>query len=266
MGKLYIIEGMPCSGKSTTAKYISDQLKKTGKNVVFVDEGTGNHPADYEFHSFISMDVFDKLDDNLKSKIQTKAEVYPDGYIIPLSGFEGQEFDTLLQYKIYDFLPWETEMPIMLNKWQEFVNKALADNNVYVFNCVFLQNPMCETMMRFGFDIEQSLEYISKINKIIKPLDPTVIYLKSDNIAERVKETATERDGWLESVIDYHVNGAYGKSIKAEGFDGYIACLLERQKRELKILKQLTVKDVIINNAHNNWSKAYKQIDDFNEL
>ena len=67
---------------------------------------------------------------------------------------------------------------------------------------------------------------ISKIVAKNKPLDPTVIYLKSDNIAERVKETATERDGWLESVIDYHVNGAYGKSIKAEGFDGFVGATL----------------------------------------
>lgn len=45
MTKLYIIEGLPCSGKSTTAQFVCDTLKEKGKDVVLVDEGTGNHDA-----------------------------------------------------------------------------------------------------------------------------------------------------------------------------------------------------------------------------
>ena len=51
--RLYIIEGLPCSGKSTTSAFIAEILKEK-YNVCYVDEGSGNHPADYEFHSFIS--------------------------------------------------------------------------------------------------------------------------------------------------------------------------------------------------------------------
>lgn len=46
--KLYIVEGLPCSGKSTAAAYIS-QL--TGGKLF--DEGSADHPADYEFSAFI---------------------------------------------------------------------------------------------------------------------------------------------------------------------------------------------------------------------
>lgn len=48
MNRLIIVEGLPCSGKSTTSKYIADRI-----GALFYDEGSGNHPADYEFHSFI---------------------------------------------------------------------------------------------------------------------------------------------------------------------------------------------------------------------
>ena len=48
MTRLYIVEGLPCSGKSTTSKHIADLLEKSGKKECFFDEGSRDHPADYE--------------------------------------------------------------------------------------------------------------------------------------------------------------------------------------------------------------------------
>ncbi|MBP3886988.1 MAG: thymidylate kinase, partial [Cellulosilyticum sp.] len=56
--RLFLIEGLPCSGKSTTSKYIAKLLKKQQNNVVWIDEGTGNHPADYEFQSYITEEIY----------------------------------------------------------------------------------------------------------------------------------------------------------------------------------------------------------------
>ena len=50
---------------------------------------------------------------------------------------------------------WETEKPVMLGKWREFAKNKRSDES-YVFNCVLLQNPMCETMIRFNLNWEQS--------------------------------------------------------------------------------------------------------------
>ena len=242
MHRLYLIEGLPCSGKSTTAGYVASLLKEP---VCFVDEGTGNHPADYEFHALAPAGL-----------------VGEESRIVPLSEYSGEMFDRLLQYKIYDFLPWETEAPVMLRKWRSFTESADNDT-VYVFNCVLLQNPMCETMMRFGFPLSTSKEYIDKIADIIKPLSPVVIYLKNSDIRTSVEKASKERDGWLDAVIDYHINGAFGRSIKAQGFDGYIRCLEERQKRELEILSQLDVDSIVIDNAQTDWDKTYRLIKEY---
>ena len=117
--RLFLIEGLPCSGKSTTSAFTADLLGQYGK-VCFVDEGTGDHPADYEFHALA-----------------------PAGFlgdarcVVPLSQFSGEQLEQLLACKIHDALPWETEMPLMLEKWQRFVEHAQTDTT-YVFNCVFL--------------------------------------------------------------------------------------------------------------------------------
>lgn len=257
--KLYIIEGLPCSGKSTASAFVAELLKD-GHNVCYIDEGTGNHPADYEFHAFIADIELSDFTAEEQDAIRSCSELMQDGYIVPLARFEGELFERLLPHKIYDFLSWETEMPVMLAKWQNFCKQAVKTVTVHVFNCVLLQNPMCETMMRFGFTVEQSQAYISEIAKSIQPLHPVVIYLKNDDIAASVERAAQEREGWLDAVIDYHVNGAYGKSIGAEGFDGYIRCLEERQRRELEILSHIPVTSHVIENPQRDWTAAYETI------
>ncbi len=242
--KLYIVEGLPCSGKSSTAAWIAERLSEHGQ-VCLVDEGTLAHPADYEFHA-----------------LAPAGFISEESCIVPLSGLSQEMFQKLLPYKIYDFLPWEVEMPLMLEKWRDFVNRA-QENVTYVFNCVLLQNPMCETMMRFGFPEEASRAYIAQIAEIIAPLSPSVVYLKNTDIASSVRRCALERPNWLDGVIDYHVNGAYGKSIGAEGFDGYITCLRERQARELRILDALGISHLVLDDPQKDWSRAYARIEEF---
>ena len=256
--RLYIIEGLPCSGKSTFSKYIADILSENHK-VSYTDEGSGDHPADYEFHSFLKENELSSFSADEQKKIKSCSEKISDGYIIPLADLSGEIFDRLIQHKIYDFLPWETEKQHMLRKWKCFRDSADKET-IYVFNCVLLQNPMCETMMRFGFSADISFGYISEITDIIKPMKPYVIYLKNTDISSSVKKAAAERNGWLDAVTDYHVNGEYGKSIAASGFEGYISCLEERQRRELDILSRLGIEYTVIDEPQRDYAAACEKI------
>ena len=239
--RLILVEGPPCSGKSTVSAFVAKALARRAK-VRFVDEGTGDHPADYEFHALAPAGLLG-----------------PEARIVSLADYSGAQFEQLLQFKIYDFLPWETERPLMLDKWRQFVREAEPET-VYVFNCVFLQNPMCETMLRFDFPEEVSRDYIAAIAGIIRPLDPAVVYLKNDDLAASVRRAAAERPGWLEAVIDYHASGAYGRRVGAAGFEGYIRCLEERQTRETRILAGLGFEHYIADNPQRDWAAAEADI------
>ena len=192
---LIIVEGLPGSGKSTTAGMIGTILRDHGENVCCVDEGTANHPADFAD---------------------------------------------------YDFPDFSTERTMILGKWKSFVNTASRDT-VYVFNCVFLQNPMCETMMRFGMDEDASQRYIYEIAEIIKPLSPVVFYIDTPDAKSMVDRVLDERgDGWLNAVIEYHVAQGYGKAHELSGYDGYIKCLEERRRRELRILQSIDINSFLL--------------------
>ncbi len=192
---LIIVEGLPGSGKSTTAAIIAEELRKKGEKVICVDEGADPHPADFAD---------------------------------------------------YDFPDFETERRRILEKWQSFVNKACTDT-IYVFNCIFLQNPMCETMMRFGMDEKASRHYISEIADIIRPLNPVIIYIDRPNVKQTIDRVLEERgNDWLNAVIDYHTTQGYGKEKGLFGYDGYIQCLEERKSREKRILSALDIDAYII--------------------
>lgn len=132
MGKLYIVEGLPCSGKSTTSAFIAEILAENNQ-VFYIDEGSGNHPADYEFHAFVSEPVIMQFEPEKQALIRNHSLYSCNGYIVPLSEFEGVLFEWLLKYKIYDALPWKVEMPVMLDKWRRFAETADKDT-IYVFN------------------------------------------------------------------------------------------------------------------------------------
>ena len=77
-----------------------------------------------------------------------------------------------------------------------------------------------------------------------------------------MKKAVSERgDDWLNMVIDYHCNGAYGKSEKLSGFDGYISALEERQRRELEILSGADIDYIVLDDPQKNWEAAYRELD-----
>ena len=247
------LEGFPCSGKSTTARYIAEQ---TGG--AFFDEDCADHPADYTFHAFIP-DGSEGFTAEETALLRENGAPQPGGIVVPLSRLSGELFNKALKFKIYDFLDWQTERPVMLRKWQEFAERA--GDGVNVFNCVLLQNPMCETMMRFGMPQEQSFEFIRDICSAIAPLEPVVIYLKSSDPAALVRSALPERgNDWLNAVVDYHCSGEYGRSRGLSGFEGYIAALEERQRRELEMLPQLPVKSFLLDDPQRDWNAAYSKI------
>lgn len=261
--RLIIVEGIPGSGKSTASKYAADITAKAGKKASWTDEGTGDHPADYEFHSFIKQDKLTMFSEEEQAPIRSCCVQKKNGVVIPLNKVSGELFEKLLSFKIYDGLDWETEKPIMLEKWSEFAEQA-QDDTVYIFNCCLIQNPMCETMMRFGYSEEISKEHIQDILNRTAELHPAVIYLKQNNVRSVIDNIFNERpENWQNDVINYHVNGAYGREKGLKGKDGYISCLEERQHRELRILESLNCSKLIVEDPHNDWNSAYTAISEF---
>lgn len=244
------------------ALLLSDSLAESRHKVSLFNENDNNHPADYTFHAFMKEDQIKALKLEEQRQIYSEGTKTLSGYVIPLMKVSVNLFSKVLPYKIYNMLDWETERSVLLEHWISFSKKARNEYTANVIYGNFLQNPLCETMMRFDFPYPVIRDYISDIYNIISSLKPVIIYLKCTDIKSRIEKKSIDRkQGWLKGAIEYHTTQGYGKRHGLTGFDGFIACLEERQRIELRILDELKVDKVILSDPFDNWEAAYEKID-----
>ncbi|MTI67767.1 MAG: hypothetical protein FH753_14370 [Firmicutes bacterium] len=258
--RLILIEGLPSSGKTTTTKMTHKVLNNLDiANKVFY-EGDLDHPADYDGVSFFSeVEFYDLLSKYKKERklIKKIAIKRQEGYYIEYKKrikryndkFSDDLINSFLKHDVYE-LPLDRHIDILLKSWQRFRYNALNEENVYIFDCAFIQNPVTVTMLRDNAEKKVINEYIKKLENIIKPLNPILIYLNQDNIRYSFKKVIKERPKeWLEFFINYTLNQGYGKDNNLKGLDGTLKVLEERKKLEHELLDALDIEKTIINNS-----------------
>ncbi|KFI64246.1 hypothetical protein BCUN_2111 [Bifidobacterium cuniculi] len=106
-------------------------------------------------------------------------------------------------------------------------------------------------------DEEQSRDYIARIADIIEPMEPLVVYLDNPDVRTTVDRVLDERgNDWLEAVTAYHVRQGYGLEHGLQGYDGYIACLEERKRRERHILQSLPLASLTLSRDLAAWTSS----------
>lgn len=73
--RLIIVEGLPCTGKSSLSQFIAETLSNKEYKVSHYDEGMVGHPADYEFHAFMTEDDFMGLANEEIAEIKERVSV-----------------------------------------------------------------------------------------------------------------------------------------------------------------------------------------------
>lgn len=259
--KLISVEGIPGSGKSETARFITDFLVDNSRHAAFFEENDMNHPAEYTFHALMKDSQIKTLTLEEQRQLYDEGTKALSGLIIPLTKISVSLFGKVVPYKIYDNLEWETENPVILERWQGFSKKAAMRNKVYVFNSGVLQNPISEMMLRFDFAYSYMRDYLFNVYRTIAAMNPVVIYIKCTDIKACVEEEARHRNSdWLNGMIEHHTAQGYGKRNNFKDFDGYIDCLEARQRIEIKLLNDLPFEKLILTDPFNNWSDTRSRI------
>lgn len=158
--KLIIVEGLPGFGKSTTAKLINEILSQNKIEVELFLEGNLNHPADYDGVSCFNKFEFDRLVSNsgdFKEVLLKRVLKKGSNYLLPYRKIKnefGDQFSDELcndisRNDIYE-LPFDKNVELIADKWNDFAEIALEDNKVYIFECCFIQNPLTIGMIKYG--------------------------------------------------------------------------------------------------------------------
>ncbi|WP_179884918.1 hypothetical protein [Bacillus sp. AFS015802] len=263
---LIIVEGIPGSGKSTTAKFIKQHLEREGIEVKLFQEGDSRHPADYESTACLNEEQFkgilEKFPEHRKT-IQECAKKKGNQYFIPYRDFfetDSSLVESLASYDVYE-LDLDTFEEVSLNYWKEFMEQTEFGEDVYIFECCFLQNPFTKFIAKHNAEPKRLENYLMKVSSLIRPLHPLLFYFYQENIDQSFHRVYEERSQeWREFFTDYHVNQGFGKVNGLKGYQGLLEYLEMRRDQELKILGSLPVRHELIENGDGDWEEYYEKI------
>ncbi|WP_163253669.1 hypothetical protein [Bacillus tropicus] len=258
--KLIIVEGLPGFGKSTTAKLINEILSQNKIEVELFLEGNLNHPADYDGVSCFNKFEFDRLVSNsgdFKEVLLKRVLKKGSNYLLPYRKIKnefGDQFSDELcndisRNDIYE-LPFDKNVELIADKWNDFAEIALEDDKVYIFECCFIQNPLTIGMIKYGEQKEKIINYVMKVAKIIENLNPMLFYVEQDDLEFSFRKALKERNPeWSTGIVEYYTNQGYGKEHNHSGIEGAIKVLEARRNLELEIFDMLKMKKEKINNT-----------------
>jgi hypothetical protein len=260
--KLYIVEGIPGSGKTTTATWLAEKLNEQGKIANLYLEGDPKHPADYESVACLNEDQITELEKNYPF-IRTYAAHKDKWFFIPYASFSESNPDihnVLQKFDVYE-LSVADYCEVTLMRWQEFAELAEAEEKVYVLECCFLQNPFTFLLAKHNVAKEEIFLHIAKIAKRIHKLNPVILYFEQDNIKESFGRVRKERsEDWFQFITWYYTEQGYGQPRGIAGETGVLQFLEDRKALEKEYLQQLPISSLIVNNSNFDWDKCKEDI------
>ncbi len=270
--RLVIVEGIPGSGKTSVARFASGWLEKQGLATALYLEGDLDHPADFESVARLDAQQLAALQARfpgqaawLAGQVDVQGESYLVSYHKLQRDFKNQApdqlFAALQRYDLYE-QPLEVFQPLVLQRWRAFVQNALQDKKVYLFECCFLQNPLTMLIGRNNAGAQQASSFILEIAAAIQALNPLLIYLLPPSASQALQHVAAERPPeWLDFVIHYHTEQGYGLAHGLSGAVGLVKFYEMRQALEMSLLPRLPMHTCLV--EHVDWERTHRQIQDF---
>lgn len=271
MASLIMVEGLPGTGKSTTAHFLNGWLSKQGRTVAHYPEGRADHPVDFEQVAILSTETFIGLvgafpaqgDDLIRG-----AEKVGDSWLVRYGQRRGwpRELRTRIEeYDVYDgSITPELHTRVLRDSWDSFGDKVAHTSEVYLFECVLLQNPVTALLGRFDLPAEAVEAHIRRLADSVAALEPIVVYLDPGDPAVVLERAAAERPAeWLESVVAYHCGQGYGLARGLQGFDGYVEFMRRRRELELELLPRLGALSLRVEVSDGDWDTHRAEITEF---
>ncbi|WP_313489725.1 hypothetical protein [Exiguobacterium sp.] len=253
--RLFLTEGLPGSGKTTTAEALTRLLQEQQINTRLHIEGDLNHPADYESVAYLTLSEWVEFQSKYASlEVLRFAEVFNDYVLISYRQWQSEQdvpraAIVFLQARDIYELPFELYQLLIFKKWESFVAQALTTDTTYVFECCFLQNPLTMGLIKYDLPEETLRAYIERLATIIAPLQPVLVYVDQPDVERSFRKALKERPTeWADGFVSYYTEQAYGVNHSLSGVKGTIAILRERKALEHQLLKTLSFRVEVFGN------------------
>ena len=257
MARLVLVEGLPGSGKTTTARMIEDAARARGFDVRYFGEGRSDHPADFEEVAILTDADLERLRGDFPSSAAALAQAAErhDGYWL-VRDRDRASWPEALRRQLRERDAYDGRIDpglhirALTDNWRRFGGAAGAGSTVFVFEAVFLQNPICALVARFDEPAAAVESHVRQLASTVAGLDPLLVYLDAGDPEPVLAAAAAERPAdWLDFVVGYHTGQGYGATRGLQGFPGLVAFMRMRRELELGLVAQLPVRSHVVDVA-----------------
>jgi len=115
---------------------------------------------------------------------------------------------------------------------------------------------------------EAIINHHNRLIDTVRSLSPSLIYLSQPDIRTTIQRIAEERiyskgDSWIKRCVNYCENSPYGRRNNLTGFDGVMEFFSIRKELELRIINQLGIPYICIENEDYDWDEVWNKIEAF---
>ncbi|GIN74924.1 hypothetical protein J14TS2_53990 [Bacillus sp. J14TS2] len=218
--KLIMVEGIPGSGKSTTAQSISKSLDRMGYKHKWWYEEEQGHPV----YVYDDNKAMQKIIDDLSSGNYQKV------------------------------------IALALKSWNEFVVEVQSSSDIIIVDsCLF--GYLTWSLFPFEVPKQEIVQYVKDVERIIKPLNPHIIYFYQSDIGAALEKICTRRGEDTENnFVRAATQSPYGKSKGLIGFKGMVTYWQDYRSIIDQAFQDLECPKIAINNTDGNWSDYTDEI------
>lgn len=144
-----------------------------------------------------------------------------------------------------------------LKKWRKFAASVQSSTEIIVVDsCLF--GYLTWSLFPISVPRQEILTYVKDVERIIKPLNPNLIYFYQTDIGGALNKICTRRGGDTEkNFIQAATQSPYGISRGLEGFEGMVAYWEDYRRMTDEAFQSMTCPKIAIDNSEGNWP-AYK--------
>ena len=147
-----------------------------------------------------------------------------------------------------------------LSRWQTFVDVQLEQNTIAILEAATFQCTVGD-LLEIGADREVMKTYALEVLKLIRPLQPTLIYAYQRDVEAALKKVCEQRPTrWRKRVQTILNDTVYGRNRDLDGFDLYFDYNRSMRALSDELFQAYDVPKVSLENSDGRWDDHFSKI------
>jgi hypothetical protein len=221
---LILVDGLPGSGKSSTAQ------------ILWLHLLNHNHEVDWFYEHQISHPIF---------PLNFEHRIYLMMLNQPWSGA---------------FLKSSTVLEYSLRKWQTLANSLQRTRRIGILESTFFQT-MIGWLQLLNLSRGEILRYAARVQQSIEKVHPVLVYLYQADPVAALRSTRAQRGDWFEQALVRAIaKTPYGRTHRVGDFEGVIRFLLTVRSITDEIYEHSSFRKIALDTTGRNWSDYLDRI------